>query len=360
MRFFMKIQPVFLILGFTISCTAQKALPVPNSIADFLDHAEKNLNFNGTVLLIQDGDTAIYQGYGYSNIKRKVPTDKTMAYNLASITKTITSVGIMKLVEEGKLSLKDSLHKYFDDVPADKANITVHQLLVHQSGIGQHYVADHQETQQKALDKIFKLKLDEAPGKKFIYSNENYSLLGIITEQLTGMTWEDYIRKTILVPLDMNQTFFLVNYPSIAYPKAVQANGKPPKSVQRDYGNIGASGIFSTALDMVKFQEAIKTSKILSEKTLTDLLQPQVKVRSSLEGVNLFYAYVMFISQTSDDPLKAIWYRGNSDQWGTSISYWFPKSKTTLIVFTNKEMLSNKQKSHIYITDEIIKRLEIL
>ena len=347
--------PVFVLFG--TCCTAQTPIVAPASLQPFLDSVIKNLNFHGTVLLIQDGDTLVYNGYGYSNIKKKVPTEKTMAYNLASITKSFAAVGIMKLVEEGKISLQDPLQKYFSDVPKDKAGITLHQLLVHQSGIGQHYVADHQETGEKALHKIFKLRLDEAPGKKFIYSNENYTLLGIITERVAQMTWEDYIRRTILEPLGMKHTFFLTEYASISYAKAWPANGKKLKRIKRDYGNIGASGIFSTPRDLAKFQEAVRTTKILSENTLKVLLTPHIKLKSPWEGVQMFYVYFMFVNQTEQDPLKAVWSRGNSDGWGTSVSYWFPRSKTTLIVFSSKERLSNREKSHIYISDELIRRM---
>jgi CubicO group peptidase (beta-lactamase class C family) len=347
---------IFCLLSFSQQiCIAQQDKSY--SLQSFLDSAEKQLNFHGTVLLIQDVDTILYKGYGYGDIKNKVPTEKTTAYYIGSIAKTFTAIGIMKLVEEGKISLQDPLHKYFSNVPTDKAGITIHQLLVHQSGMGQHYVADNQETQEKALNKIFKLPLDEAPGKKFIYSNENYTLLGIITERVTNTTWEDYIRKTILEPLDMNRTFFFSEYSFIPYAKALQTNGKKATWVKREYGNIGAAGIFSTPVDMAKFENAVKTSKILTGKTLEDLLRPRIKVKSSQEGVSMSYAYVMFVNQTGQEPLKAVWFRGNADRWGTAVSYWFPGSNTTLIVFSNKELLSNKEKSHIYISDELIKRM---
>jgi hypothetical protein len=96
---------------------------------------------------------------------------------------------------------------------------------------------------------------------------------------------------------------------------------------------------------------------VLSEKSLKDLLRPHVKVVSPLPGVNMFYGYVMFIYQTKPDSIKAVSFRGNVDSWGTAVSYWFPESKTTLIVFSNKELLSNKEKSHIYISNELIKRI---
>ena len=331
-----------------------------SSINGFLDDAEKNLNFHGTVLLIQNSDTLIYKGYGFSDIKNKVLTNKNIAYNIGSIAKTFAAIGILKLVEDGKISLQDSLNKFFINVPVDKSHITIHQLLVHQSGIGQHYVADHQETQEKALDKIFKLQLDEAPGKKFIYSNENHTLLGIITERITNTKWEDYIRKTILQPLNMKNTFFHIEYDSINYAKPLQANGKMPRKIRRDYGSIGASGIFSTPVDMAKFWNAVKTSKILTDKSLKELLKPHIKVKSPLSGVNMYYAYVMFIYQTENDPMKAVSFRGNSDTWGTAVSYWFPSTNTTLIVFSNKERLSNKEKGHIYISNELIRQLSLL
>ena len=167
------------------SCAAQKTAMASTDIGQFLDQAEKNLDFHGTVLMIKDKDTILHKGYCYSDRKWKIPTNRNMAYNIASVSKAFTAIAILKLAEEGNLSLQDLLTKYFKNVSESKAKMTIHHLLSHTSGIGQHYAADGEEEGERGFASNFKAAPADSVGKRFIYSNDNYIILGIITELVT-------------------------------------------------------------------------------------------------------------------------------------------------------------------------------
>lgn len=356
----MKLRISFLLLlGLSFAgCRAQKPLSANgNGLSRFLDSAEKQLGFHGTVLLVRGADTILNAGYGYSDIKKGTNTDRNIAYNIASVSKAFTAICVLKLAEEGKLSLQDSLGRFFKNTPPDKAGITIHQLLTHQSGIGQHYAADGEDNPEKAAKKIFSLTLTDTPGKRFIYGNDNYTLLALITEKLTGHTWEAYTRNTILTPLQMNATFFFAGYNSTTQARVPMTDGSKPKKSKRDYGSIGATGMFSTTADLARLQEAIKTDRILSQKSRELLFGRYAKIKSPWEGTDTHYAYGMFVTGTVSEELQAVWFRGTEGDWGTAIVIWMPATGTSLIVLSNKEMLTNGERSQVYISNELLKRM---
>jgi CubicO group peptidase (beta-lactamase class C family) len=355
----MKIR--YIILPIFIACVtgsaAQKPTMASSRIDQFLDNAEKNLGFHGTVLLIQGRDTLLYKGYGFSDRKKKIPTKKNIAYNIASITKGFTATAILKLVEEGKLLLQDPLTKYFDNVPEHKTNITLHHLLTHTSGIGEHYAADGESDREKAIQKILNLPLTDSVGKRFIYCNDGYSLLGIITELVTGETWESYIKRFILTPLAMNETFFQNEYSKVDNARVPKLNGRRPGTYKRDYGMIGATGLFSTAIDLARFQEALSTNLILRSRSKELLFGKYRKIKTLGADTNSYYCYGLFVTEGEAHHIERIWLRGLEDSWGTAQTNWIPQTKTSLIVLSNSVSLSNGEKPHIYISNEIIKNL---
>lgn len=103
-------------------------------IDKYLTKLSNEKNFSGGLLIIKDGKKIFSKGYGWANIEEKIPFTPSTLASIGSITKAFTAAAIMKLSEQNKLSVDDSLKKFFPTVPADKANITIHQLLTHSSG----------------------------------------------------------------------------------------------------------------------------------------------------------------------------------------------------------------------------------
>src|SRR5476651_2178840 len=143
--------------------------------------------------------------YGWADIENKVPFTTNTLASIGSITKAFTATAIMKLSEQHVLSVDDPLRKYFPDIPADKANITINQLLTHSSGFHEDQLNDAGDFEKintsAYLKRVFGQPLAFIPGEKAVYSNVNMSILAIIIEQLTGMDYEQFLKKYLFEPV---------------------------------------------------------------------------------------------------------------------------------------------------------------
>ncbi len=172
--------------------------------------------FSGTVSVAKDGKPIFKKAYGLANKAYNVPNRIDTKLNIASIGKAFTAVSIMQLVEQGKLSLTDSVGKVLADYPNKQVaeKVTIHHLLSHSSGLGdihgQKYVARKDVVRQ--VRDYFPLFTDEPlsfePGERMQYSNAGYILLGAIIEKVSGENYFDYVRRHIFKPSEMTNTDF--------------------------------------------------------------------------------------------------------------------------------------------------------
>ncbi len=204
---------VFLLLATTTlsSCllAQNEAKKIDSLVLKYTNDAE----FTGTVLISKGGNLLLKKGYGYSNTEKKIANDASTIYNIASLTKTFTAALILKLQEEGKLSIEDRLSKYYPAFPnADK--ITIHHLLTHTSGLF-NYTDDKNfwamdQTKEVKLEEMIVLFTDKPlqfqPGTNFRYSNSGYTMLGYIIEKVTGMSYASALDRFIFQPLGMQLT----------------------------------------------------------------------------------------------------------------------------------------------------------
>src|SRR5882724_5685376 len=169
--------------------------------------------FTGTVLVARQGKILLQKGYGFKNAATQAPNTVNTIYGIASLTKQFTAAIILKLQEQGKLSVEDKLSKYYPGYPnGDK--ITIRHLLSHTSGIydytrNREFMSGDQ-SQPVALDSMIGLfinkPLDFEPGAKFSYSNSGYTLLGYIIEKITGRPYREALEKMILQPLHLGHS----------------------------------------------------------------------------------------------------------------------------------------------------------
>jgi CubicO group peptidase (beta-lactamase class C family) len=348
----MKALLIVLTILFYFYCLPASSQNISN-IQLKIDSFEKELDFSGVVLIAKGDKILLHKGYGFTDKKKGIKKDENTAFQIASVTKAFTGLAIMKLAEQGKLSLQDFISKYFPNVPTSGTGITIHQLLIHQSGLPQKYKAVGNYNPEDAVKAIFKGKLEAMPGSKFIYSNDNYTLLALIIEKVVGKKWEDHIRETILKPLHMNQTYFWADQNNTGLSEAESKKRKQKRD--RDYGFLGATGIFSTAADLQKFLIGINSGRILSDTSTSILLGKYIKLKSIFPNSTDHYAYGLF--KTEGDT-NSFWARGNEGDWGASIAYYFPKTDISVIVLSDKYSLSNGEKQHVYVSTAIINSLK--
>ena len=163
----------------------------------------------GLSIAIARGSDRIYErGYGYRDLARHIPADVRTVYNIASCTKQFTASAIMLLQQDGKLKLDDKLSRYLPEF-RHGSSITLRELLTHTSGIPDYADLNdlaHKATARQFVDLVRDAPLDFPPGTQFEYSNTNYVILGMIVEQISGLSYSTFLSRRIFGPLGMKST----------------------------------------------------------------------------------------------------------------------------------------------------------
>lgn len=214
-------RPAVVLFFLSICCMpAQAQQPADTSnegitrtLDAYLTGANRLFQFNGTALVAKKGIILLNKGYGWKDEQAKTLNDNNSQYHLGSITKSFTGAAILKLQEQGKLSLSDKLGKYLPEYTIG-AEVTIDNLLRHQSGIydvksdSSFYRAEHAEsTHPVSKEQVFSMFKDKPlafkPGSKTDYSNTGYLVLGWIIEKVSGKRYEQFIREQFFQPLNM-------------------------------------------------------------------------------------------------------------------------------------------------------------
>lgn len=277
-------------LGFLLLLSAWAFTSPAQTVAEKLDtYFTASLKadvFNGSVLIMQNGQPLLSKGYGVKNFDTKMPADANTIYQIGSVTKQFTSTIILKLAEQKKLALTDKLSKYFPSF-ANGDKITIEHLLTHTSGIW-NYTRDEKfmstgvETphSEEEMIRLFKDKpLDFEPGSKYSYSNSGYMMLGYIIEKVTGKKYENVVREQIFQPLQMTHSGFdfthlsspdkATGYRSITQVAAI-------KSVIVDSSvSFSAGALYTTTGDLYKWDQSLSTNKILKKESLANAFTPR-------------------------------------------------------------------------------------
>ena len=283
----------------------QDNIILKNKIDTYLTKGEKN-GFSGAVLVVKEGNVIISKGYGFANKEEETLNTSNTVFDVGSVTKQFTATAILKLAELNKLKVTDSLSTFFKDLPADKKNITIHQLLTHSAGlidiIGDGDF-DHISTEDY-FKELFNSELINVPGSKYEYSNSGYSLLGRIIELVSSQDYESFLQTYLFNPSGMHQTGYLKpewdsNLYAIGYQENVVNIGSMVARYNKE-GKVswalkGNGGINSTLEDMYKWSLALKTNKILSKELTEKLTKPYIKEN---EDGNSHYAYGWSIFNT--------------------------------------------------------------
>jgi D-alanyl-D-alanine carboxypeptidase len=236
------------------------------------------------VVLVKDGRVIFRKGYGMANLELKTPMQPDMVFEIGSITKQFTSTAILMLVEQGRLSLDDDLHKYLPDYPDKGAKISIENLLTHTSGI-KSYTSDlkwrSMWRQDMTVQQIIDITKDDAlefpPGTKWKYDNTGYILLGAIIEKVSGLSYADYVRKNIFEPLGMKHSYYGSN--SAVIPGRASGYSKDGGSwVNATYLSMtqpyAAGSLMSSVDDLAIWDAAVSAGKLLSKASWDHAFTP--------------------------------------------------------------------------------------
>ena len=272
----------------------------------------------GCVVLVAKNDKIIYRkAFGQANNELKIPMQADMLFRIGSMTKQFTAIAVLKLVEEGKMSLRDSIQEYIKDFPSKGYTITIENLLTQTSGIKDYLSEISNPSKQKetytprdGVDYIKDAALNFKPGSNYRYSNSNYYLLGYIIEMVTDETYEKYLQESVLNKADLKNTFYIgaennISNMAQGYSKF---DGKIEKATLQPVDILySAGGLISNVDDIYKWHEALYNQKLVKKETLEKAMTPYKFPDSTFSQ----YAYGWFIK--SLDGSKTIEHSGSTD-----------------------------------------------
>jgi CubicO group peptidase (beta-lactamase class C family) len=269
-------------IAFTSMASGQdKAKQIDELMRRYVDNGQ----FNGTVLVADNGKLIFKKGYGMANMEYSIPNTADTKFRLASLTKQFTATLIMQLVEQSKLRLEGKITDYLADYPkAAGDKITLHHLLTHTSGIPNYSDLPDYRTFERnryrpadLIKKFSELPLTFEPGSAFAYSNSGYILLGTIIEKVTGKSYEKVLQENIFTPLQMHNTGYDASYKIL--PKRASGYERWNLIYQNaSYMDMSipyaAGAMYSTVEDLALWDQALYTDKLLSASSKTILFTP--------------------------------------------------------------------------------------
>lgn len=294
--------------------------------------------FNGAILVARKGNI-VYESYrGFTDpMEKKDSLSVTSSFHLASISKTFTAMATLKLWEEGKLNIDDDLTKYFVKFPYE--GVTIKMLLSHRSGLPNylHYFEAYNWDKKKMvtntdiLQSLYQMHppLEFPSGKHFSYCNTNFALLALIIETVSGLPYKTYLENTFFKPLHMNDTYvFTPADMSRSLPSFEWNNRKYPyEFLDVVYGD---KNIYSTARDMLKWDQALYPGRLFTKQTLDSAFAPYSFEKDGQRNYGLGWR-MTFLSNGKKLLYHNGWWHGNNTVFIRLVD-----EQAVIIVLSNK------------------------
>jgi len=263
-----------------------------------------------------------------------------MIFRIGSITKQFTAIGISQLVEQGKISLQDSIQKYIKDFPSKGNTITIENLLTHTSGIPDYsnadttknpYIERHDFTPQQMIKYFDYMPLEFKPGTKYNYSNSGYVLLAYIIEKVTGEDYHQYIIRNIINRAGLQHTLFANEHTII--PNRVEGYTRDKGFFENcEYQTasmaFGCGDLMSTTEDLYKWNNALLAYKLVSKEMLKKAFTPY----KLSDGSSTNYGYGWFIDSFG---IKRIHHEGQVSGF-TAFEEYYPDKDVYVSILTNQ------------------------
>ncbi|HYM44253.1 MAG TPA: serine hydrolase domain-containing protein [Steroidobacteraceae bacterium] len=296
------------------------------------------------------GSTLLAKGYGLANVELSVPVRAETVFQSGSIGKQFTAAAIMMLIEEGKLSLNDSITRVLPHGPPAWRPILIRNLLSHTSGLSEYESAERiapggafylrlDLTEEELLRRIESLPIEWPAGEKWGYRNTNYLLLGLIIHKVTGKPYGEYLQQRIFGPLGMGSTRIISERDIVAnrssgyeLDEAGQLGNQ--QWVSPTFNSTADGGLYFNVLDLARWDEALYTTRLLSQSSLDRLwtVYPLNDGRPNWAG----YGFGWFIGRPGGRRNIS---HGGAWQGFTGHIARYPEDSLTVVVLTNLDAL---------------------
>ncbi len=314
---------------------------IRNILEDYYQNVWEGSNLWGGIIVAK-GDKILLEKYrGFTDEAKQNPIDENTPLHIASISKTITAMAILKLIEAGKIDLNQQITTLFPNFPYPK--IRIKDLLNHRSGLPKYEIFEEEIkplptefskkfiTNQDILNIIIRHKpeLTRESNTSFAYCNTNYALLALVIEKVTQKPFPEAMQEMIFQPLGMKNTFVLTeNKLSTATPSFF-SNGKiyPYNNLDLIYGD---KNIYTTPQDLLRFSQAMFSSNFLPKNLIKKVFKPYSNEKKGMKNYGLGIRMKIF------DNGKALTYHNGWWHGSNSVFVHLPESKTTIIALGNK------------------------
>lgn len=295
----------------------------------------------GLVAMVTRGDdTLLHVAHGKADAEWDIPMVIDAVFEAGSITKQFTAAAILKLRDDGKLSLDDDITRWLPDFDTKGHTVPLRRLLDHTSGMHDFtetvefpsLVSNRVWPRDSAYALIKRQPFDFAPGERQQYSNSGFWLLGLVVEKASGMSYEEYLESQFFAPLGMTRSMYC-NWSELV-PRRARGHGIQNGQVYRGPTNIhtwsfGAGGVCSTAADLVTWLRALHGGRVLSAASYAEMTTP-----SRLpNGMTLRYGYGVGVER--DPEGRVVINHGGISAGFRSEALWYPETKTAIVILMN-------------------------
>jgi CubicO group peptidase (beta-lactamase class C family) len=337
MKNFTSFSTINLCILFTLFFTLSQAQSLESKIDKILRTQFKTNETGVSALVAKDGNVIYRKAFGKADLELDVDMTSKNVFEVGSITKQFTSVAILMLLEEGKLSLDDEITKFIPTYPTNGKKITIHHLLTHTSGIKSYTsmqrfgeVMTIDETPLKFIDFFKNEPMDFDPGEKYLYNNSGYFILGYIVEKVSGISYPKFIQERIFDAIDMKSSYYgshkkLIKNRASGYQKGAEFSNAQYISLTLPYA---AGSIMSNVDDMLKWQTAITSNVFLKKATIDKAFTNYTLIN----GDKINYGYGWSINEINDVPTIE---HGGAIPGYLSMGVFVPSKKVYVIVFSN-------------------------
>ena len=334
----------FLLITFTLLLTNYLFAQIEESKLNKIDSIFLDWNTpnhpGGAVEIAYKGKPIFNSAYGLASLEYLVPNTTGTRFNIASVSKQFSAMGIVLLHLEGKLSVDDDIRKYMPELPDFGETITIRHMLHHTSGLRSLHAmlglagwrGDDSRTNED-LDR-FMLKQKELnfkPGEEYLYCNTGFMFLANIIEKVTGENFVDWMQKSVFTPLGMLDTYVEDEYNRIVPNNATSYDGSKKAGFKREveyWGYIGSGNMHSTTSDLTKWMNNF----ITPQEGWADAFKMMQTVDNFNNGKPNKYAFGVNVDAYKG--VKMIQHGGSIGGF-RSIAVAFPDKEISIIILTN-------------------------
>ncbi len=328
----------------------------------------------GLALLVRRGGrTVLARGRGLRDLRSRAAIDARTGFRLASVTKAFTATAVMLLVRDGRISYDTPLSEAFPSFPAYGRGITIRHLLTHTSGLPDYeelmaaaekagappWTKERQIRDEEVLGLLRGAKAGRfAPGASWAYSNSGYVLLGLVVARVSGRPFGEFLESSVFRPLGMDRTLAYEagrnEVPARAYGHEREGGALRERDQSATSATLGDGGVYSSLEDLAKWDEALRTSVLLSPGAAKPAFEPVTLADGTLPrwpagaaggdnlapGERVAYGFGWFL-----DPWRGrrrTWHHGETSGFRAAIER-FPDEDLTVVVLANRGDLDTKK-----------------